>query len=249
VKITLITAVRNKHDTIGDAVRSVLSQTWRDVEHIVIDGASTDGTVAVLQPFVKHFAVLVSEPDAGIYDALNKGIRLATGEVVGFLHSDDMFASERSLELVAEQFANPDVDAVYGDLAYVRSANPARVVRMWRAGEFSPRKLAWGWMPPHPTFYVRRRVYERLGTFDTRYRIAADYDCVLRFLRDGRVTTRYVREVLVKMRLGGVSNRSVSNILRKMAEDYRALSDNDVGAWGALIWKSVSKLPQFVLRG
>lgn len=248
MKISVITAVLNKQDTIADAVRSVVGQTWHDVEHIVIDGASTDGTIQALQPYVARIAVLLSEPDGGIYDALNKGIRIATGDVVGFLHSDDMFASERVLERVARQFADPTVDAVYGDLAYVRSADPSHVVRLWRAGRFSRRKLSWGWMPPHPTFYVRRGVYERLGAFDTRYRIAADYECMLRFLGEGRVVTRYVPEVLVRMRLGGASNGSVSNVVRKLREDYLALTSNEVGAFGALLWKNVSKLPQFVLR-
>lgn len=248
VKISLITAVRNKQDTIGDAVDSVLAQTWPNVEHIVIDGASRDGTLHVLERYLDHLAALVSEPDAGIYDALNKGIRIATGDVIGFLHSDDIFASERSLQRIGEQFADPAVDAVYGDLAYVRSRDPAHVVRMWRAGTFSRKKLAWGWMPPHPTFYARREVYLRLGAFDTRYRIAADYDCILRFLGEGRVATKYVPEILVNMRLGGASNRSMSNILLKTVEDYRALTHNKVGAFGALLWKNASKLPQFVLR-
>lgn len=248
VKISLITAVRNKQDTIGDAVSSVLAQTWRNVEHIVIDGASTDGTLRLLERYSDHLAALVSEPDAGIYDALNKGIRIATGDVVGFLHSDDMFASARALELIAEQFDDPAVEAVYGDLAYVRGADPTRVVRMWRAGPFSRRKLAWGWMPPHPTFYVRRNVYERLGAFDTRYRIAADYDCILRFLWEGRVATRYVPKILVNMRIGGASNGSVSNILTKMLEDYHALTENGIGGLGALLWKNLSKLPQLVRR-
>jgi glycosyltransferase len=248
VKISLITAVRNKRDTIGDAIESVQAQTWPNVEHIVIDGASSDGTLDVLNHYVDRLAVVVSERDEGIYDALNKGIRLATGEVVGFLHSDDMFASDRALETVAAAFADPTVDAVYGDLAYVSSSDATNVVRFWKAGEFTPTKLAWGWMPPHPTFYVRRSVYARLGAFDTSYRIAADYECMLRFLGEGRVAAKYVPEVLVNMRLGGASNRSMGNILKKSAEDYRALRENDIGAAGALLWKNLSKLPQFVLR-
>jgi glycosyltransferase involved in cell wall biosynthesis len=246
VKISIITAVYNNCETIAAALDSVLAQTGADFELIVIDGGSTDGTLAVLNGYADRLAVLVSEPDRGIYDALNKGIRRASGEVVGFLHSDDLFADDCVLKRVVEAFADPQVEAVYGDLLYVRKDNPDEVVRYWRAGAFSRARLGWGWMPPHPTFYVRRAVYERLGVFDTKYHIAADYDCMLRFLGKGCLRVGYIPEVLVKMRLGGASNRSLKNILRKSQEDYRALKNNQVGGIGALVWKNLSKLPQFI---
>ena len=245
MKISIITAVYNNCETIAAALDSVLEQTGADVELIVIDGGSTDGTLAVLTGYADRLAVLVSEPDRGIYDALNKGIRWASGEVVGLLHSDDLFADGSVLKRVAEAFADPQVAAVYGDLLYVRKNNPDEVVRYWRAGAFSRARLGWGWMPPHPTFYVRRAVYERLGVFNTKYHIAADYDCILRFLGKGGVQVGYIPEVLVKMRVGGASNRSLKNILRKSQEDYRALKNNGVGGIGALVWKNLSKLPQF----
>jgi len=248
VKISVITAVYNNRDTLAAALDSALSQTHDEVELIVIDGGSTDGTLDVLRSYADRLAVLVSEPDQGIYDALNKGIRLASGEVVGFLHSDDLFADGDVLSRIATAFADPVVGAVYGDLLYVRKVNPDQVVRYWRAGGFSPGKLARGWMPPHPTFYVRRSVYERLGLFDTNYRIGADYDCILRFLGRFGVQVWYIPEVLVKMRVGGASNRSLKNILRKSQEDYRALKNNKVGGIGTLVWKNLSKLPQFFVR-
>ncbi len=246
MKISVITAVYNNRDTIAEALDSALTQTHPDVELVVIDGGSTDGTREVLQGYADRLAVLVSEPDHGIYDALNKGIARAGGEVAGFLHSDDLFADVAVLSRIAAAFADPAVDAVYGDLLYVRKDDPSRVVRTWRADAFSPARMAHGWMPPHPTFYVRRAVYERLGGYDTSYRIAADYDCVLRLLGKGGVRAAYIPEVLVKMRVGGASNRSLKNILQKSREDYRALRVNGVGGLRALAWKNLSKLPQFL---
>lgn len=186
MKISIITATWNCAATVADCLASVAAQSYAHREHVVIDGASTDGTVAVLEAHRDRQAVLVSEPDSGIYDALNKGIARATGEVVGFLHADDVYAGPEVLAHVAVAFADPAVAAVYGDLQYVRQDNPNQVVRHWRSTPFSPRRLAWGWMPPHPTLYVRREWYARIGGFDTRYRIAADYDCILRlFSRPG----------------------------------------------------------------
>jgi len=215
---------------------------------VVIDGGSTDGTLEVLGLYSDRIDVLVSESDLGIYDALNKGIQRTSGDVVGFLHADDLFADTAVLSRITAAFGEPAVVAVYGDLLYVRKDNPEQVVRYWRAGDFSRKRLIWGWMPPHPTFYVRRSIYERLGTFDTSYRIAADYDCMLRFLSrcDDRVT--YIPEVLVKMRIGGTSNRSFRNIILKSREDYRALRNNGIGGMASLLIKNFRKLPQFFTR-
>jgi glycosyltransferase involved in cell wall biosynthesis len=245
MKISVITAVYNNRDSIADALDSALGQTHDDVELIVIDGASTDGTLDVLRGYGNRLAVLVSEPDQGIYDALNKGLRFATGEVVGLLHSDDLYADEHVLTRLTEAFADPGVDAVYGDLVYVSKDAPDRVVRYWKSGVFTPQKLRHGWMPPHPTLYVRHSVYERLGLFDTNYSIAADYDFMLRFLGQSGVRAAYIPEVLVKMRLGGASNRSLKNMLRKSYEDWRALRSNRIGGLGTLAWKNFSKIPQF----
>ena len=245
MKISVITAVFNGCETIKDTLDSVLDQTHPHVELIVVDGGSTDGTLGIVERCRDRIAVLVSERDDGIYDALNKGLALATGDVVGFLHSDDVLARPDVLALIAAAFDDEAVDAVYGDLVYVYRTDMRKVIRRWRAGEFSPSRLSWGWMPPHPTFYVRRQVYERWGRFDTRLRIAADYDCMLRILSRGRVNPRYIPEVLVRMRTGGLSNRSVKNILRKSLEDYRVLRDNGIGGLGALAWKNISKINQF----
>ena len=248
MKISIITATRNCADTIADCLTSVAGQSYPDREHIVIDGVSSDGTLAILKAHRAQLAVLISEPDRGIYDALNKGIAQASGDVIGFLHADDLYADPQVLARIAAAFADPAVDAVYGDLVYVRHQAPAEVVRYWRAGRFKPGCLEQGWMPPHPTFYVRRSVYERLGLFDTRFRISADYECILRFLGRGGLRVAYLPQVLVRMRLGGISNESVSSMLRMSREDYAAMRINAIGGMQALLRKNLTKLPQFVRR-
>ena len=245
MKISVVTAVWNRAATIGGAIDSVAAQTYSHIEHLVIDGASTDGTIAEVEARRSANMVVVSEPDRGIYDALNKGLRRSTGDVVGLLHSDDFFAHAQVIARIAALFTDPAIDAVYGDLDYVSASDPAKVIRHWRAGEATPARLRRGWMPPHPTLFVRRRVFEMHGDYDTRYRIAADYDAVLRWFGRAGITSAYLPEVLVKMRVGGESNASLAKILRKSREDYRALRTNRVGGLGTLIAKNLSKLPQF----
>ena len=248
MKISIITAVYNRVDTIADAVNSVHQQTYPYVEHVVIDGASSDGTLAILQNLAheSNDFILVSEPDNGIYDALNKGMVRSTGDIIGLMHSDDFFTDEFVLESVAKAFEDDDkVDAVYGDLIYVSKDDPSRVIRQWEAGEFRPSKLSRGWMPPHPTLFLRRRVIERWGGYDTRYRIAADYDFILRYFGQGQINATYIPRVLVKMRLGGESNRSLARILRKSKDDYLAIRRNHIGGLWTLVLKNASKVKQF----
>ena len=214
----------------------------------MIDGASIDGTAEFLEGKRSRLAVLVSEPDEGIYDALNKGISRTTGEVVGFLHADDLYAHAGVLADVAQAFADPTVCAVYGDLQYVKQTDPSQVVRHWKSTPYSTRCLAKGWMPPHPTLYVRREWYERIGGFDTRYRIAADYFSILQLFSYPEFKAVYLPQVMVKMRLGGASNRSVKNMIRKSAEDFDALRRSGFGSLGgviALVSKNLGKVGQF----
>jgi glycosyltransferase involved in cell wall biosynthesis len=245
MKISLITAVYNRHETIAQAMCSVAEQTYVDREHIIIDGGSDDGTLTIIKRCASADVQWVSERDEGIYDALNKGIRISQGEVVGIVHSDDFLAHPHVLERIMEAFANPTVDAVYGDLDYITAGSQARRIRRWRGGTFRPERLAWGWMPPHPALFVRRRVIECYGAYDPTYRIAADYDAILRWFGHGQISSVYIPEVVMKMRLGGESNRSLGRIWRKSREDYRALRRNQIGGLATLAAKNLRKLPQF----
>ena len=227
------------------ALESTINQDYKNIELIVIDGASTDDTISILNQFSDQISILVSEPDDGIYDALNKGISLATGNIIGFMHSDDLFNNQNSLEKVVQAFNDHDVDAVYGDLIYVDKENTDNVVRYWKSGKYSHDQLARGWMPPHPTFYMKRSCYEKYGGFDLQYRIAADYDALLRYLVDGNIRIHYIPEVLVRMRVGGVSNRSLGNMLLKSQEDYRIIKSHHIGGMNTLLMKNFSKIPQF----
>ena len=250
MKISIVTATWNSKATILDCLDSVASQSHPGTEHVVIDGASTDGTLGLLEARRGQLGLLLSEPDRGIYDALNKGLARATGDVVGFLHSDDVFAGPDVLAAVAQAFErDPQLGAVYGDLDYVRQHDISQVVRQWRSAPFSPGDLEWGWMPPHPTLYVRRQWYERIGGFDVNYRISADYFSVLSLFRSPGFYAAHLPMVMVKMRLGGISNRSIRTLVRKSREDWDALRRSGFGVCEgarALAWKNIGKLYQFV---
>lgn len=245
VKISIITICYNSAHSIADAVNSVLSQTYPNIEYIVVDGKSKDNTVEIIQSFGDRISKFISEPDKGIYDALNKGVRMATGDVIGFMHSDDLFANDQIIEKVARMFEDSSTQSVYGDLQYVYKTDTNKVLRYWKSGEFSLQKLRMGWMPPHPTFYVRKSVYDAYGDFQIRYKIAADYDTMLRFLGKHQITTQYLPEVMVKMRVGGASNRSIKNIILKMQEDWDAIRGNQFGNIFTLLFKNLRKLNQF----
>ena len=245
MKISVVTAVYNRAATVGSALASVQSQTYQNLEHVLQDGGSTDGTLDILKSHDDPRMTLVSERDSGIYDAINRGKARATGDIVGVMHSDDMFAHDGVLQQVADAFADPDVDCVYGDLQYVAADDTARVIRHWTSGAYTRELLTRGWMPPHPTFYIRRTLLEQHGAYDTSFQIAADYDAMLRWLWTHKLRPAYIPEVLVKMRIGGESNRSIGRILQKSREDYRALRRNNVGGAFTLAQKNLSKIKQF----
>ena len=245
MKISVVTAVYNRATTVEQALASVRSQSYQNIEHVIQDGGSTDGTLDILERHDDPRMSLLSEQDKGIYDAINRGKARASGDVVGLMHSDDLFAHDRVLESVAEAFDDPQVDCVYGDLQYVAANDITRVIRHWTSGAYSRALLARGWMPPHPTFYIRRSLLEQHGTYDTSFQIAADYDAMLRWLWTHNLQPAYIPEVMVKMRVGGESNRSLGRIVQKSREDYRALRRNNVGGIGALAQKNFSKIKQF----
>jgi glycosyltransferase len=248
VRVTVITVTYNSAHTIADTLASVAWQTHVDLEHLVIDGASRDNTLQVVRNSGSRVAKVMSEPDHGIYDAMNKGIALATGDLVGFLNADDVFANRDSVASIVAEAQRTGSQAIYGDLVYVRAHDLSSVVRVWRSGAFAPARLRFGWMPPHPTFYVRAGALRDLGGFDTRYRIAADYEFMLRCLARPDALVGYVPQVLVRMRTGGVSNRSLKAMWRKSAEDLLALRRNGIGGVGTLLCKNARKLPQFLGR-
>ena len=245
LKVSIISAVYNRCATISASINSVQMQAYPNITHVIIDGGSTDGTMNVVRELSTANQVVISEPDDGIYDALNKGIKVADGDIVGLLHSDDLFSDAMVITDIVASFSDPAVQLVYGDLVYVEESNVAKVVRRLISGKFVSRKLRAGWMPPHPTVFVRKSVFDQLGAYDTSFKISADYDAMLRFFKSG-VCSSYIPRELVKMRLGGVSNRGVKNIIIKMKEDYRAIRKNNVGGVGTLVFKSLSKIRQFI---
>jgi glycosyltransferase involved in cell wall biosynthesis len=242
--ISIVTAVYNRVGTIEQTLRSVREQTWPHIEHIAIDGGSTDGTLDVLRSHKDQLAALVSEPDQGIYDALNKGMALAKGDIVGLLHSDDFFAHNDVLRHVAGAFQHSSVEAAYGDLDYV-SKSDGRVVRRWRSGQYAPGRLRFGWMPPHPTFYFRRRLLQKLGGYDLSMQLGADFDLTLRYLIHAGENVAYLPEVLVKMRTGGASG-SMHAWVQNVRSNLRALKQYNAGGVGALICNRLRKIPQLL---
>lgn len=232
MRISVITATYNSGRTIGDTLESVLRQTYRDIELIVVDGASRDDTMDVVRRYEPRFGGRMhwtSEPDRGIYDAMNKGIARATGDVIGILNSDDFYTSDTVLERVAEAMAGGDVDAVYGDIHYVRDGDLRRCVRYYSSRPFRRWMMRLGFMPAHPSFYCRREVYERCGTFDTTYRVAADFENLLRLIYVNRIKTRYLPVDFVTMRTGGASTSGLSSHRQIMRDHLRALRSN--GVW------------------
>ncbi len=246
MKISLITACKNNESTIAGTIESVIKQNYPDLEYIVVDGQSTDRTLDIINHYKKHIHIVVSEPDNGIYDALNKGIKLATGEIIGFLHADDMFAYPDFLHDVAKQFKPGRCDAVYADLVYVDKNNPRKIIRRWRSGEYKEGDFLWGWMPPHPTFYAKKEVYDKYGMFDLRLRSAADYELMLRFIHKHKIQLCYIPKIAVLMRTGGKSNRSFLNRILANKEDRLAWKLNHLKPFFFTLWlKPIRKLPQY----
>lgn len=254
MKISIITVVYNNRDTIQDAMNSVLSQMYDDLEYIIVDGASTDGTIEVVTETAKKYPErsikVINEKDDGIYDAMNKGIRLATGEVVGLLNSDDVYADNLVLKKVADVFADRLVDVCYADLVYVDKNDLNKVIRYWKSCDYRDGLFSKGWAPPHPTFFVRRKVYEKYGVFDLSYRMGNDVDLMMRFLNKYALKFVYVPKIVVKMRLGGESNRNVINIVRQNCELFRAGKKNDIKIFPPvfIFGKIIARISQYISK-
>ncbi len=250
MKISIITIAYNSAATIEDTIQSVLGQDYQHVEYIVIDGASKDGTQAIIEKYQSRIAYYVSEPDKGIYDAMNKGVQAATGDVIGILNSDDFYADAHVLSDVVKTFvAAKNCDAIYADLVYVDRDQTDKVVRYWRAGAYKPGRFRQGWMPPHPTFFVSKRCYDAFGLYNTALRSAADYELMLRFMHKHEIAVGYLDRVITKMRVGGESNVSLKNRIRANKEDRKAWTMNGLRpAWYTLTLKPLSKIGQFVRK-
>ncbi len=248
MRISIITATYNSEKTLLDTLLSLEHQTYNDIEYIIVDGASKDNTISLINSNYSKVCKIICEPDKGIYDALNKGINAATGDVIGFLHSDDLLAYDDAINDIAKAFITTGCDAVYGDLEYVSQDDTSKRVRLWKSGAFSRAKMQLGWMPPHPSFYMKRSCYVEYGSFSLDYRISADYDSLLRYILKKRVEITYLPKVLVKMRVGGISNRSLYSMITKSMEDIKVMKKNGILWPLALAYKNLSKLPQFIKK-
>jgi len=248
MKISIVTVCFNAAETIADTLESVARQTHPDVEHIVIDGASTDGTMDIVARCQARLARVVSEPDRGIYDAMNKGLALATGEIVTFLNADDVYANDGILAYVAQIMTDPALDACYADLIYVARDEPTRVVRYWKSRPYEPGLCLKGWMPAHPTFFVRKAVLDRHGGFDPAFKLQSDFDLMVRLFELHHIRTRYVPEIWVRMRMGGASNKSLRNVWKGNLEAWRSCRKHGFAMSPLFIARKIaSRFSQFLV--
>ena len=247
MKVSIITVCFNSAKTIKDTIDSVVAQNYQDIEYIIIDGQSTDRTLEIIKSYSGKVLKFYSEPDNGLYDAINKGIKVATGEILGLVHADDVLATNDVIGKVADVFIKNKCEAIYSDLQYVDKDNLNKVFRQWKAGCYSAGMFLNGWMPPHPTFYAKRRLFEDLGAYNTSFEISADYELMLRFVHGNKIEIKYIPEVLVKMRVGGKSNSSIINRVKANIEDRRAWRVNYLKPnFFTLYQKPLAKLLQFL---
>jgi glycosyltransferase len=245
-KISIITVTYNSAATLEHTIQSVLLQDHPDVEYIIVDGASTDDTLSVIRKYRHKIAHFVSEKDDGLYFALNKGISLATGDIIGIIHADDFYTSDHVLTAVDEMITTTKANALYADLYYVDAHNTDKIIRKWHSGKYSEGKFLWGWMPPHPTFFVRKEVYQKFGAFNTALRTSADYELMLRLIHKHKIKLAYLPEYIVKMRMGGQSNASVKNRVKANKEDRKAWELNGINPYFfTLALKPLRKISQF----
>lgn len=245
MKVSIITATYNSAATVADTLHSIQKQTYPAIEHIIIDGLSNDNTLQIVSGF-NHVQQVISEKDTGIYDAMNKGITYATGDIIGILNSDDFYPGENIIEEVVKIFNTTNCDALYGDLVFVDSVQTNKIYRKWIAGSYSDQLFLKGWMPPHPTFFVRKEIYNQYGKFNTTLKSSADYELMVRLLYLHKIKVGYLHGTLVHMRIGGQSTKSLSNRLKANYEDYQAWRLNSLKPkWYTLLLKPIRKIKQF----
>lgn len=244
-KISLITVTYNAADTLERCIRSVIAQDYPGLEYIIIDGQSTDNTPAIINKYKNHINITVAEPDGGIYEAMNKGITLAGGDIIGMLNADDFFAGPHVLKSIAGAFAASGADVLYGDIDYVDKQD--KVIRKWRSGAYRQGCFNWGWMPPHPSFYARRKLFNKYGAYNCAYGSATDYELMLRFIHANKATVYYLNKILVKMLVGGVSNKSLINRINAWRNDFKAMKTNGIlFPHISVILKPFRKITQFI---
>ena len=246
MQVSIITPVLNGRVTIEDTIKSVLGQSHKEVEYIVIDGGSRDGTVEIVKSYGNRITKFISESDKGIYDAMNKGIKLASGEIIGILNSDDIYARDSVVEIVAKAMTEKRVDACYSDLVYVDRINADRIVRYWKSCEYREGLFKKGWMPPHPTFFAKRCVYEKYGYFDLSLPIALDYEILFRFMEKSKIKTCYIPEAMIRMRSGGFSNKNILNVIKQNIMIMKILRENKISVSPLFFYSKITeKLKQF----
>ncbi len=244
ISISIITVSFNSEKTIRDTLNSISQQTYPNIEHIVIDGGSTDSTLSIVKEF-PHIQKVISEKDGGVYHAMNKGLRVATGEVIGFLNSDDIYSDNFAIERIAQVFKRKNIDSLYSDLEFFKG-DTQNIVRVWNAGHIKHRRFLYGWMPPHPTFFVKKKVYEKFGVFDLAFKQSADYELMLRFLYLHGVSSYYLQGISLKMRIGGLSNATFKNRWEANREDSLAWRKNALEPYFFTVFmKPLAKLEQF----
>lgn len=246
LKISIITITYNSAATLEHTLLSVIGQTYNNIEYIIIDGQSTDDTLKLVEKYRSKISTVISEKDNGLYDALNKGIEQATGDVIGIIHSDDFYITNTVIEKYAEVFTQTNCEAVYSNLYYVDKNNPNKIIRTWKSGNYSHGAFLNGWMPPHPTFFVRKELYKRLGKFNLEFKSAADYELMLRFIHKNKIQLSYLDMFTVNMRVGGKSNVSVQNRVNANMEDRKAWEINGLKPrFYTLYLKPLRKIFQF----
>lgn len=250
MKISIITATFNSGKFIESCIKSILKQNYKKFEIIIIDGLSTDSTIKKIKTLLykNNNIKIFSEKDLGIYHALNKGIEKANGDIIGFVHSDDLLYNKNVLSNIIDVFKNSNIDGVYGDLQYVEKQNTNKVIRYWKSKDFKPNLINKGWTPPHPTLYLRKKVYEKHGFFDLNYKISSDYDFMTKIFMDNTFNFKYIPKVITKMRVGGISNKNIKNVLIKSFEDYKVIYKNGSGGIITLLRKNTSKIKQFIKK-
>lgn len=246
MKVSIITSCFNRENTIREAIESILSQSYIDIEYIVIDGASSDNSLNIIKEYKNDITAIISEPDNGIYEGINKGIRHATGDIIGLLHSDDLLYSKDTIAHIVAAFNENNADIVYGDGLFVNEQN-SRVVRNWISGTYSKKKMKRGWLPLHPTVYIKKEYFDRLGYYDESFKISADSEFLVRYFYENNLNIHYLNEYIVRMRMWGASTKLSKN-KQKWEEDFRLYKQHNFNPYISLMGKILSKIPQFINR-